>query len=391
MEISTYFEPVSLERIGYTQKFSNLLGEKIATYTAEAGFPELTPGGLALIGVCEDRGAWGNPGCALAPDLVRQRLYPLAQPADGIRIADLGNIMPGQSLDDTYYAFTQVLHQLLELEMTVVILGGGQDLTFAAYKAYEILGRIVNITAIDSRFDLDNSTHVNSRSYLNHIIMQQPNFLFGFSNIGYQTYFVGANQVQLMKELKFDAYRLGEITGGMDRAEALLRNADIVSVDINAVRQSDAPAQANPSPHGFYGEQLCQMARFAGMSDKNSCFGIFELNPTYDQRDQTAHMVAHALWYYIEGFFNRKNDYPNREPQHFRRFIVDLKDDGMEIVFHKSKKTDRWWMEVPCESDERKDLYSRQLLIPCTYGDYLQAMENDVPELWWTYYHRIND
>ena len=91
-----------------------------------------------------------------------------------------------------------------------VILGGSQDLTYANYRAYESLGRVINILAIDPMFDLGTTEQeLDSRSYLNKIILHQPNFLFNYTNLGYQTYFVDPGSVGLMKNLYFDIYRLG--------------------------------------------------------------------------------------------------------------------------------------------------------------------------------------
>lgn len=391
MDLSTYFDPIDLVGIGYTVKdVFPQIGDAIIPYTT-GNFPDLKGVRLAIIGIKDDRNAVLNQGCGQAPDEIRRKLYPLALPSNDCRIADLGNIRPGQTPEDTYFAVTEVMYKLFEKNITIIMLGAGQDHTFAAYKAYEIMGQVINICSIDSRFDLDGNEEMDSRNYLKHIIMQQPNYLFGYTNIGYQSYFAGPNYIKLMSDLKFDAYRLGSIQQRMEMAEPLLRNADMVSIDLGAVRQTDAPANGDPSPHGFYGEQLCQLARFAGMSDKTSCIGFFELNPRFDLHNQTSHMTAHALWYFIEGFFNRKADFPNRDKQNYRRYIVELKDPEVEIVFHKSKKSDRWWFEVPCQDEERRERYDRHLLVPCNYSDYEQALNNEVPELWWTYYQRFNE
>ena len=345
---------------------------------------------LALLGVKEDRGSVDNRGCAAAPDPIRHYLYRLAKPHADMHIVDLGNIAPGAEQRDTYFALIEALHQLIEKGLTLVILGGSDDLVFPIYKAYEVLGRVINICSVDSRFNLEGGEEINSRNYLQHIILQQPNYLFDFMNVGYQTYFVGQEMVQLMEELKFSTRRLGEVQVKMENAEPLIRYGDVVAVDISAVRQSDAPANAAPSPHGFYGEQLCQLARFAGMSDKTSCMGFFEMNPARDHNGQTAHMLAHAVWFFIEGFYYRQNDLPHRDKQFYKRFTVELREHGLDIVFYKSMKSDRWWMEVPCDDTERRERYLRHTLIPCSYDDYQHAMENEIPELWWHYYNRIN-
>lgn len=391
MELSTYFEPIDLSVVDFqSREFRPMLGDDIDVFSRQDHFPSIDEANLILLGIKEDRNSVDNPGCAAAPDYIRHYLYRLAKPHPDTHIVDLGNLTPGVTARDTYFAVIEALHQLLEKGKTVIILGGSDDLVFPIYKAYEILGRVINICSVDSRFNLEGGEEINSSNYLQHIILQQPNYLFDYVNVGYQTYFVGQEMIQLMDELKFSTKRLGEVQSAMENAEPLVRYSDVVAVDISAVRQSDAPANAAPSPHGFYGEQLCRIARFAGMSDKTSCFGLFEMNPALDRNGQTAHMLAHTIWHFIEGFYFRLNDFPYRDKQHYKRFTVELREHGIDIVFYKSLKSDRWWMEVPCDDDERRERYLRHTLIPCSYNDYLRAMENEIPDLWWHYYNRIN-
>ena len=386
-----YLSPTCPSRFGfYPSESKPLFGDQIVAFTEENGIPPIPSSSLVLIGVGEDRNAENNAGCAQAPDMIRKYLYRLASPADGQKVYDFGDIIPGQTAEDTYYALSEVAAEFLAKDNTLIVLGGSQDLTFALYKAYERLSRIINIGSIDPRFDLDPYEEITSRTWLKHIVMQTPNYLFFHSNIGYQSYFVGKDYVELMDELKFDAYRVGELQGDMSRAESLVRNADLLSVDISAVRQSDAPGVGFPSPHGFYGEQLCQMMRYAGMSDKISCLGFFEVNPMEDRGDQTSHMAAQAVWHFIEAFFTRLNDSPRLHPEQCKRFIVSLEEQGLELTFFKSKLSDRWWVEVPCDDPELQELYSRHLLLPCTYADYQQAMTGDIPALWWRYFQRLH-
>ena len=391
MDLSAYFQPVNVEGkyLGEGDFYVNI-ASATQIYTNENLFPDLEGVSLALIGICDENGSPQNQGCKDAPDEIRRFLYPLALPVDNMKMVDLGNIIAGNTPEDTRFAVTEVLYKLIEKNITVIILGGSQDLSLANYKAYEVLGRVVNIASIDAMLDLGNDrAPLSNRNWISHIVAQQPNFLFNFANIGYQTYFNGNSIVKLMDELGFDAYRLGVIQADMVRAETLVRSADMVSVDINSVRLSDAPGQAEGSPHGFYGEELCRLARFAGMSDKLSSIGFYEYNPLFDRRGQTAHLLAHAIWYFIDGFCNRASDFPHRDKHNYKHFMVGLNDGDFEISFYKSKKSDRWWMEVPYNGEKREQ-YQRHLLVPCTYADYQQAQQNEVPELWTKYYQRLN-
>lgn len=353
-------------------------------YAKEGDFPSLEGVTLVMVGIPD------SDGSCEAADEVRRFLYPLAKPVERMELTDLGNIVVGKTDEDTRFAITEVLYKLLERNMTVIILGGGQDITFSNYKAYEVLGRIVNIASIDSLFDVgDEEKPLSPFNWVSHIVAQQPNYMLGYANIGYQTYFCGEQQARFLDEIGFDAYRLGDIQSDMVRAETLVRAADMVSVDIASVRLSDAPGQEGGSPHGFYGEELCRLVRFAGLSDKLTSIGFYNYKPLYDRRGQTAHLLAHAIWYFIEGFFGRAADFPYRDKQNYRHYLVSLNDGNVEITFYKSRKSDRWWMEVPYNGEDRQR-YQHQLLIPCTYSDYEQAQRNEIPELWMKYYKRIN-
>ncbi len=391
MDISSFFEPIDISKIGYKRgHFAPRFGDLVDSYNKEGNrFPSIEKGGIAIIGLTDGRGAAANLNCANAADMVRRYLYPLAGIENGVRVMDLGNMVQGERVEDSRQALVEVAAELLRHNCIIVAVGGGQDYTWSLYRAYAQVGRVLNIAAIDSRFDIDEDGVLDSHNWLRHIIMDQPNYLFNFTNVGYQTYFVGQPYVELMDDLKFDAYRLGWVRENIGRSEPLLRNADCVSIDIGAVRQSDAPANTFPSPHGFYGEELCQLTRFAGLSDKTSSLGLFEFSPVHDNSGQTAHMLSHALWYFADAVGQRKDDNPYRDTENYRRVIVPLEEHGIEVVYYKSKKSDRWWVEVPC-STNTKDSNKQHMLIPCLYSDYEQALENKIPDVWWKFYTRMN-
>ena len=213
-------------------------------------------------------------------------------------------------------------------------------------------------------------------------------FLFNYTNIGYQTYFVDQNAISLMRKLFFDTVRLGLAQSAMEDVEPLIRNADMVTLDISSVRMSDAPGNLNASPNGFYGEEACQMARYAGFSDKLSSIGFFETNPTYDRCGQTAHLTAHMIWYFIDGFASRTNEFPGKIIDDFFKYHVSVKENEQPIIFYKSKKSERWWMEVNCPENIREK-YERHYIVPCSFSDYHTACNDEVPDRWWQVYQKM--
>ena len=356
----------------------NSLGAIMRVHTQINGFPDLKGINIAILGVEEDRNTEDNLGSGKDLHHIRRHLYQLFPGNWNTSIADLGNIKKGDSTTDTHFAVTKVIADLLKLNIIPIIIGGGQDTTFSNYKAYDALEQTVNLVAVDSMFDLGNfEDELSSKSYLSKIIMEVPSNLFNYSNIGYQTYFNSQEEINLIQGLNFDAYKLGQAKD-LEIVEPVFRDADIVSIDIGAVRQSDAPANNNVSPNGFYGEEICAISRYAGISDKVTSFGIYEYNSTYDVNYQTAHLIAQMIWYFIEGVNFRAKDYPFSTKNDYQKFTVLLEDDD-PINFHKSNKTGRWWMEINLIKDNK---HKRHALIPCTYNDYLETTSQQIPDRW---------
>ncbi len=381
-----FLTPIDI-RISTDEDFYALgtLGSSIRVYSCQNNFPSLENVTIAILGVKEGRGAIHNEGCGNDLYLIRKKIYELFSGNWGVNIADIGNIEAGNTVEDTYFAVSQVISSLIKRGIIPVIIGGSQDLTYANYRAYDDLEQTVNLVSVDSRFDIGTlEEKITSTSFLSKIIMEEPNNLFNFSNIGYQTYFNSQEEINLLQKMFFDAYRLG-VVKEIELVEPILRDADIVSIDIGSIRQSDAPANNNASPNGFYGEDMCAIARYAGISDKVTSFGVYEYNSQFDEREKTAGLIAQMVWYFIEGVNNRAKDYPFGTKDSYQKFVVLLEEDE-PITFYKSDKSGRWWMEINLTLNNK---HKRHTLIPCSYQDYVQALEQKIPERWYKALQRI--
>jgi arginase family enzyme len=390
MMIEDFLQPVHPQRWepkdGY---YDSQFGFQMGVHAEQ--FPDLDDVQLAIIGVPDDRKALNNEGCAEGADKVRAFLYQLHVGDFHLKMADLGNIAPGETPRDTHVALKTVCEELMKQNILPIILGGGHDLTYSQYWAYQHRERKIDVVVFDSHFDLDaridEQKTPDSISYLNSIILHEPHYLFNFSNIGYQTYYVNQQSIDLMNQLYFDIHRLGSFRNNIAETEPIIRGADMLSVDVSCIKMSDAPGNANAHPNGFYGEEICQMMRYAGISDKLSSLGIYEFNPKYDHRNQTAELVAQMIWCFIEGFYQRKNDLPAQGKNDFIKYRTNFEDITAEVVFLKSKKTDRWWMQIPYQNNNTKN--ERFEIIPCSYEDYQMATEGEIPERWWKNYQKL--
>lgn len=359
------------------------LGRKISIHTEFDGLPDLAGLKLAFFGVKEDR-ASENQGAAETADLTRFYLYRLYWGNWNSTVADLGNIYAGETVNDTIVAVAEVCSELLKQGVIPIIIGGTQDITYGNYRAYDKLEQTVNLVAVDSQFDLgEQNDPFTNRSFLSHVILKKPYILYNYSNLGYQTYFVNQDEIDLMNRMFFDVHRLGPLRANLQETEPVLRDADIVSFDLSALKQAEAPGNQFHSPNGFTGEEACAIARYAGISDKVSSFGIYECNPNFDEDGRTPHLVAQMIWYFLEGYNLRKGDYPVALKEDYEKYTVLIHDGEHELIFYKSPFSGRWWIEAPAPALDDIPLQNKHTLIPCSHNDYLEALKNEIPEKWW--------
>ncbi len=386
--IEDYFSPSSVDISNFESGADSLFSAS-DIYFSKGKFPKVNGHKIAIFGVDEFRGSPFKHGKTDGADAVRAKLYQLKKHFAEIKVIDFGNLVVGETLEDTYVAIATVISELLPLKIIPIIIGGSQDLTLGQYGGYKRSEQIINIVSIDSGFDIGKPDDgITSETYLGRIILEQPNYLFNYTNIGYQTYFVGQENIQLMRNLYFDAYRLGSVQTDLREVEPIMRSADLITFDVSSIRQSDAPGTSKPSPNGLYGEEACQVMMYAGLSDKLTGLGIYEYNSSVDRGAQTAHLIAQMIWYFIEGVTNRKIEMPLVNTNNYITYRVPVQNIDQEITFLKSKKSDRWWIKLPI--DATKNRYASHHLLPCSYKDYQQACNNEVPERWWSSLQKLS-
>jgi formiminoglutamase len=359
---------------------TQVLGRKLKIHSQQNGIPDLDGVKIAIVGVLENRNDINYIGEELNLTEIRKSLYALFPGNWHTTIADLGDIKKGESVEDTYYALQTTIAILIEKNIIPLIIGGSQDLTYANYRAYDNIGPMVNIVNVDCNFDLgDSAKPIKNNSYLGKVILEQPYNLFNYSTIGYQTYFNSQEEIDLMDKLYFESYRLGEISKNIALAEPVMRDANIVSLDLKSIRSAEVSTKQKYSPNGFDGKEICAISRYAGISNKVSSFGIYEYKPSKDD-DATSMLIAQIIWYFIEGVNCRANDDNFQDENNYQKFIVLVEDE--ELTFFKSNKTGRWWIEIPFLPNVNNKL-KRHTLLPCMHDDYNAACSGKIPERWY--------
>ena len=372
-------KPVDDHLIVHNELMSSLiLGNKIQIHTSERGIPDLDTTKIVIIGIPENRNSIDYLGDELNLNEIRKSLYNLYPGNWSTEIADLGNLILGENIEQTYGRIISMLSILFEKNIIPIIIGGSHDLLYANYRAYDSFKSTVNIVNIDSNFDIgDSAKPINNLSYLGKIILDEPHNLFNYSNLGYQTYHNSQEEIDLMENLYFESYRLGEVCSNIRLSEPVMRDADIVSIDLKSVRASELSSRQKFSPNGFDGKEICALSRYAGISNKVSSFAIYEYKSS-NEDEITEMLISQIIWYFIEGVNFRVQDSDFQNDEDYNKFTVIV--DEYELIFYQNKITSRWWIEIISDGSNNK--LKQNSLLPCTLDDYEVAKNGSIPERW---------
>ncbi len=362
-----FLQPLDLSAIlGDDELNDAQLGHKIKSYTFE--FPDIDPADIVILGIAEERGTGNGVTVGDAPTLIRKNLYRLYNWHPDVQLADIGNINPGASLNDTYAAAKAVIAELLDAGKTVIILGGSHDLTLAQYGAYVQREQIIEASCVDAFVNLTIDTRLRSENFLMEMLTGEPNFIRHYNHIGFQSYFVHPNILQTMDRLRFDCFRVGVVKNALVEMEPVIRSSHMLSIDLSAMAHAYAPANKT-TPNGLNGAEMCTLTQYAGMSDQLNTLGIYGYNAKNDVDELTAIQIAQMIWYFIDGKSKSKTEPSIKDRQQFTEYHTTVA--GTDTVFLQSKRTARWWMQLP-----------NQKFIACSAADYQLAIHSEIPERW---------
>ncbi|ELR72242.1 hypothetical protein C900_01796 [Fulvivirga imtechensis AK7] len=376
MDLKIFFSPLEEEDFSHI-RHSNSFYKSIRANVDR--MPDYKDADIAIIGVNEERGTVVNKGAAKGAIEIRKKLYNLKKGYGAYKIIDMGTLRNGVDLDETHGRVKEVCQILIENNVLPLIIGGSHDIDYGQFQAYEGMDKLISLLNIDALLDMEEGiSQPAHQQHIHKILLHEPNYLFNYSHLAYQSYLIDQNAINILEKLYFEAYRIGHLRSNIQEMEPIIRNADMLSFDITAIKSSDAPGTANAQPFGLTGEEACQICWYAGLNEKLSSAGFYEYNPEYDDSSKkTAAVVATMIWYFIEGFYHRKNE-QNFKNNDYLKFVVSMPSDPETLSFYKSKLSEKWWMEVPFPQGKEK--YSRNCIIPCSYSDYQAATKGDLPE-----------
>lgn len=374
MDLQIFFEPLPYNL--YQNKLPHNSFFKGVHYYGER-FPDLQGMQLAIVGLEDYSGADNLPSGPDSANAIREKLYTFKKGQGQYKIADLGNLRSGENHKETSQLIRSIGEFLINMEILPIFIGGSHDLDVGQFLAYEKMKKLVSLLTVDAKMDMEEEG-LPDQTHSQSIVLHRPAFLFNYCHLAYQSFLVDTDLVTTLEKLYFDHVRLGKLRDNFKEVEPLIRNADLVSFDICAIKSTDAPGAIDSQPFGMTSEEACQISWFAGMNEKLSSIGYYGYHiDADDERRTTAAVLATMIWYFIEGFYHRQDSLSFKSSD-YTKYTVSLDSTPSILHFYKSNLSGKWWMEVPVSGRGKLS----HTIIPCSYEDYLTAQNGEIPERW---------
>ncbi|MEZ4907557.1 MAG: hypothetical protein R2771_07940 [Saprospiraceae bacterium] len=292
---------------------------------------------------------------SISADSIRKELYETSYIFNNVDIYDIGNIKNVEE-SEVFDFFTRISN----LKINYIALGIINE------NIEKILGQIksgfLNVSFIEKSGTI----------FLNDALkklFENSEFINKTKLMCYQTHLI---DYSLMSNNVFkNSMRLCEFRNSYKKIEPILRDVDYCFFNLDSIRYSEIPGMPKTSPSGLTSEEACQITKYLGLNPKNNFLTIFGYQSKFDFHSQGAMLVSQMIWYYLEGLDQRIiEDLYN--PSFIQTYMVDLSDYKLTLKFVQSKKTGRWWVEIPLHGE------NQSYLMPCSEEDYDLAIQNEL-------------
>lgn len=316
-------------------------------------------GGIALLFCADYRGAGGATVAEPKFDRVRQELYSLSRLDFELPLCDLGDLRPGNTLEDTRFALAEVLALCLKKHMLPILIGGSNDLAYTLFESLNDGEENISYTQISNVISLAAAgEEVREDNFLTRIFSSKKFHLKNYHHLGYQTHLNAMDSVRLMKDVDFDVLRLADMMNSTEKAEPFLRRAHLITLNCDAVESYGDGFSFKPQVNGLNRREVCAYMKESGLSENLKAAGIFNFNA--ESRTLLNHqLLAQMIWYLIEGI-NIRSTHPTTSS--FETYWVIIDDD--QYAFQRDIFTNLWYFGDSENAEE---------LIPCGRWDFEEA------------------
>jgi formiminoglutamase len=261
---------------------------------------------VVLVGCPQDQGVRrnrGRVGARRAPAEIRRALYRYAvsEAHEGLRLYDAGDVRVARRLEATHDRLTEVVQRFLADGKKVVVLGGGNDISYPDVRALAAVASNPLVLNIDRHLDVRADTPRNSGTPYRQLLDEgrvRPEL---FHEIGINSFNNSSTYMRWVEEIGAHIHLLGDLrragVGATVRAitENPRTDAIFFGFDLDVVHAAEAPGVSDPSPMGLTAMEVCEIADVAAADPRTRVIEITEVNPTHDVGGITARLAANIV------------------------------------------------------------------------------------------------
>ena len=267
---------------------------------------------IVILGCPQDEGVRrnnGRPGAEHAPSAIREQFYKLTSFNIKKKIFDLGDTKIGATLEETHDTHTAVVQQLLRDGKRVIVIGGGNDISYPDGIAMAAVFGAANWIGInvDSHLDVRIADQRNSGTPYRQLLEEKHLVPSQFFEVGYQTHFCSPVYYEYIRQLGVQRISLELLRSRSDsdvELKEMIKNKFVhhssamntfFGFDLDVVRAADAPGTSAPSPLGLRAGEFIQLVKYAASLANTKMIEFSEVNPKFDVDNRTTKLVAIAM------------------------------------------------------------------------------------------------
>lgn len=377
MLLSAYLDPIDLQ-LFEKQEHPNTMGRNLLLHQ-EGEVPDYFKTAVCLVALPDQYEVHEGSTPTYSANSIRAAFYKLFCYQHPLLVADMGNLRPGPTREQTDERISHVVELLHHAGNKVILIGSRHAHTLEQlsglehYWSKEDSQRPIALTVIDSKLDMDYApAPINDDNYLNSLFFGGPKALYDFGLIGYQSYLVDQLLLSTIEQSHFSLMRLGQLRENPDAADQLISQADVVSIDVSALKSLAGQVLSPTAAFGLTPEELVRLMHYAGLSPKLKSLGIYGYDQQTDQSGQLAHVLAVSIWYMLEGIAGLQQG-----PSHYQHYRI-LREEMDDLLFIHHVYSDRWWVAFTTKHQESLD--GPVPFFGCKSTDYTLAVQGELSD-----------
>lgn len=279
---------------------------------------QVKAGGVVLLGVPDDRGVvvnHGREGARRGPAVFRQCFYRLPLGArrelDAIPLFDIGDLVPEETIEQTHHQLASVVSALHRRDCTVVLIGGGHDLSYGSLTGLKSVQPEAVLVNMDAHLDVrerEKNGAIGSGTAFRRLMEEGKVPGEDIYFVGYHSHSSAAAHIEWIQKNHAhlwpwaDLSAAGRLKAVSDLAQRWSQAPAVgVSWDLDSLASS--PGVSAPATLGWTTEEAIHIAELFGAHSNIRHLELMELNPKVDAMAMTSQLASVLLWHFLAARF----------------------------------------------------------------------------------------